>query len=103
MEEVKKLEQDEGVDIYTADQCMYGLKTWGFQGRTMVSAKKKTKFMTNCESIGKELNIKCDGSHEHQPLIGGRAADAARYPVGLCRAICRGICNAMKENVMQIR
>ena len=102
LEEMNDMEQKEKVKIYVADQCMYGLKTWGF-GKSLVSAKKKTKFMTNCESIGRELSVKCDGSHDHQPLVGGRAAGAARYPPGLCKAICRGLCGAIKENVLQIR
>ena len=46
----------------------------------MVSAKKPTKFMTNSKVIGHELSRKCDGNHVHQPLIDGRAKDAARYP-----------------------
>ena len=54
-------------------------------------AKKPTKFMINSWLIGRELKRKCDGTHEHQPLIDGRAKDAARYPPALCRAICRGI------------
>ena len=33
--------------------------------------------------------MKCDGSHEHQQLIGGRAKKAEVYPDELCRAICR--------------
>ena len=29
LEEIKKIERETGVRIRTADQCMYGLKTWG--------------------------------------------------------------------------
>ena len=54
-------------------------------------AKKPTRFMTNSQVLGRELSRKCDKSHEHHPLLDGRAQDAARYPPGLCRAICRGI------------
>ena len=57
----------------------------------LVLAKKPTRFMTNSRSIGQELRRKCDGAHSHQPLVDGRAKDAARYPPALCRAICRGI------------
>ena len=70
---------------------MFGLKTWGKHRSQLVPAKKPTKFMTNSWLIGRELNRRCDGSHEHQPLIDGRAKDAARHPPALCRAICRGI------------
>ena len=54
--------------------------------------------MTNSRAIGQELKRKCDGSHEHQPLVDGRAKDAARYPPALCRALCRGIA---KENMQR--
>ena len=80
------------------DQCMFGLKTWGSTRSQLMLAKKPTRFMTNSRSIGTELSRKCDGSHVHQPLIDGRAKDAARYPPALCRAICRGI---MKEKMQR--
>ena len=54
-------------------------------------AKKPTRFMTNSQALGRELARRCDNTHEHQPLLDGWAKDAARYPPGLCRAICRGI------------
>ena len=53
--------------------------------------KKPTKFMTNSRAGGKELSKRCDGGHEHQPMVDGRAKDAARYPQELCRANCRGL------------
>ena len=87
-----------GVDVVETDQCMFGLKTWGSTRSQLMLAKKPTRFMTNSRSIGTELRRKCDGSHVHQPLIDGRAKDAARYPPALCRAICRGI---MKEKMQR--
>ncbi len=74
-----------------ADQCMFGLKTWGKSKSQLMLAKKPTRFMTNSQALGRELNRRCDPSHEHQPLLDGRAKDAARYPSGLCQAICGGI------------
>ena len=47
--------------------------------------------MTNSYHIAASLGRKCDGSHEHQPLLDGRAQEAARYTPELCRAICRGL------------
>ena len=55
----------------------------------LVPAKKPTKFMTNLRALGIALSKKCDCSHERRSLVDGRAAHAARYPDGLCRAICR--------------
>ena len=80
-----------GVMVVEADQCMFGLKTWGPNKSQLMLAKKPTRFMTNSRILGRELARKCDKTHEHQPLLDGRAKDAARYPPGLCRAICRGI------------
>ena len=83
--------RDQGVYVVEADQCMFGLKTWGASKSQLVLAEKPTRFMTNSQVLGRELSRKWDKSHEHQPLLDGRAKDAARYPPGLCRAICRGI------------
>ena len=94
--EIRKLMEMEGVQVTVADQCMYGLVTNGVGGRE-TPAQKKTKFMTNSPCIAKELQRKCDGKHVHQPLIGGRAAGAARYPRELCRAICQGLMEEMRR------
>ena len=84
------------VQVTVADQCMYGLVTKGV-GEQDTPARKKTKFMTNSPCIARELQRKCDGKHVHQPLVGGRAAGAARYPKGLCNAICRGLMEEMRR------
>ena len=83
--------RDLGVYVGEADHCMFGLKPWGAIKSQLMLAKRPTSFMTNSQVLGRELSRKCDKSHEHQPLLDGRAKDAARYPPGLCRAICRGI------------
>ena len=58
--------------------------------------------MTNSWLIGRELRRTCDGTHEHQPLIDGRAKEAVRYPPGLCRAICRGISKEKMKRVCRL-
>ena len=87
---IKGLMEEEGVVVTIADQCQYGLTTWGKKGEAM-PAKKKTTFMTNSQAIAAELKRVCDGKHEHQQLLSGRAAEAARYPKGLCEAICKRV------------
>ena len=82
---------------------MYGRKTWRQNRTQLVLAKKPTRFMTNSRSIGNELKKKCDGGHEHQPLLDGRAKDAARYPQALCRAICRGVAKENMQRQLGIR
>ena len=81
-----------------ADQCMYGLLTPGPgpAPRELLPAKKPTRFMSNSWCILQELSTRCDHSHVHQELMGGRASSAAIYPDALCRAICRGLANQKK-------
>ena len=75
----------------------------GSTSSQLMVAKKPTRFMTNSRSVGIELRKKCDGSHPHHPLIDGRAKDAARYPLALCRAIGRGIMKEKMQRQMGIR
>ena len=81
---------------------MYGLTTWGRGKSYPIPAMRPTKCCTNSRSIARELSKRCDGQHEHQTLLNGRAKDAARYPEGLCRAICRGLMKDMGERAMNI-
>ena len=93
-----------GVTVQVADQCMYGLRTWGKdRNKKDTPARKRTKFMTNCPEIAEELRKRCSGRHIHQQLINGRAKEAGKYPEELCRAICRGLMRAMEMQVMNIR
>ena len=69
----------------------------------LVLAKKPTKFMTNSRSIGRALSRKCNGDHIHQPLVDGRAKDAARYPPALRKAICRGVAKEKMQRQLGIR
>ena len=52
---------------------------------------KPTKFMSNSPQMLQQLCKRCDHSHKHQHLVGGRCADAACYPLPLIRAILNGI------------
>ena len=102
LKEVKAMMQEAGVDVMTADQCMYGLNTWGVNRHQWVPAKKPTKFMTNSRAIAKGLSRRCPGLHTHQPLLDGRAKSAARYLGGLCRAICRGLDKEKMQHTMNL-
>ena len=64
---------------------------------------KATEFMINCNSIHKQLQRKCNKKHEHQALVGGRAAWAARYPPPLSKAICLGLVEAVEEQKMNVK
>ena len=101
--EIRNNMRKTGLDVFEAYQCMYGLKTRGKSRSQLVLAKKPTKFMTNSRAIGRELSRRCDGTHEHQPLIDGRAQAAARYPQAFCKAICRGVVKGKMQRVLDIR
>ena len=79
-----------GVQTVVMDQCMFGLVTKSSDG-SQLPAKKPTRWMTNSTFMIDALNVRCDKSHKHQHLVGGRAADAAFYPPKLLRAILRGM------------
>ena len=61
--------------------------------------KKPTGFMSSSRCMIEELDKKCNGGHDHVPLVGGRAAGAAVYPQALCEAICRGVANQKKADM----
>ena len=83
-----------------AGQFMYGLVTHGpLPGDEPMAAKKPTRFMSNSWYTLHELSTRCDRSHVHQELMGGRASKVAEYPDALCRSICRGLANQKRYDV----
>ena len=79
---------------------MYGLVTSGpLPDKEPMAAKKPTQFMSNSWCVLHELTTRCDKSHVHQELMGGRASKAARCPDELCRVICRGLANQMRYDL----
>ena len=87
---IRALERQAGVGTVVADQCQYGLVPRGPDGQPM-PAKTATRFMSSAPALLEALGRRCGHRHRHQVLEGsGRAAAAARYPAGLCRAILRG-------------
>ena len=101
---IREVAKKTGVVIQVADQCMYGLKTWGKDKRKRTEfARKRTKFMTNCPELAEELGRRCNNQHTHQQLINGRAKDASKYPEELRQAICRGLMKAKRAQAMNVR
>ena len=79
--------------------CQFGmLSRTGGVGSELGPVLKPTGFLTNCAGIALELSKKCPRDHQHVNLVGGRAAGAAIYPPGLCRAICRGLAAQIRED-----
>ena len=54
--------------------------------------------MTNSSCISSQLARICPRDHKNVHLVGGRAASAAIYPPGLCRAACRGLAAQVYED-----
>ena len=104
LDDIKDLEKETGVKIAVADQCMYGLKTYGKDKKVQdKAARKRTKFMTNSQCMAEELSKRCRGEHAHQALEGGRAKEARIYPEELCEAMVRGVIRQMEDNVESLR
>ena len=87
---IKTLCNDNRTHLVTSDQCEYGLVTHNVQGE-LVAAKKPAKWLTTSVHMAKRLSTRCSGQHVHEPLLGGRAAQAAFYPMQLVTEILRGI------------
>ena len=79
-----------GVGAVIGDMCMYGLVTPNSDCTGVLPPKKPKQCMSNSWHLLEELGNRCDKSHEHQHLLGGRACKAAEYALGPCDAICRG-------------
>ena len=84
------LRRRQGVGEVVAHLCQYGLVTPGSDGKPR-PAQKPTRFLSSAPELLQLLGQQCTQDHEHQPLMGGRAAAAAIYPPALCRAMLRGI------------
>lgn len=77
---LKKLMERDDVYVARCDQCMFDLKSP--EGHIH---KKPTGWMTNNREVAEGLNQVCDGSHEHQHILGSfngiqRSTHAAKYP-----------------------
>ena len=88
---VQAIKTAPGVGVVRCDQCMTGLETKPEREGGATKAMKPTAFMSNSECILEALSVRCDKQHEHQPLTGGRAKQAATYPDVLCDRICEGM------------
>ena len=82
---------DPRVHKVTCDQCQFGLTTKGSKEGERLPAMKPTRFISSSIHMISQLDRRCDRSHTHQHLTGGRCAEAAFYPLPLIRAILKGI------------
>ena len=92
------------VHTVVADQCMYGLNSQSEDNKEKrLPAMKPTRFMTNSSHMQARLSKRCDGSHSHQPQVGGRCRDAAFYPMPLVKAILNGIGDTADADFQRLR
>eukprot|EP00435_Cladocopium_sp_Y103_P039402 s1944_g10.t1 len=77
--------------------CEYGLMV----GKSGMLNQKPTLWITNSWWIAVELQRRCQGGHQHEPLMGGKATLAAQYPPALCKAVVRGLKKHMRMEGLQ--
>ena len=92
-ESVERVLRIPGVWRVRADQCQQGLHIQGAEH----PSRKPTDFMVNSRRMAERLSKRCQGGHQHQPLINGRAKQAERYPEKLCDEILKGFKEEMQE------
>ncbi len=85
-----------GTYTVRGDMCQFGMRQK--EAGEWKPVMKPTRFMTNSREIAKILQKRCDGSHDHISLDGGRAKLAQVYPDELCRKICRGLMNQLEQD-----
>ena len=88
--EMKSLLAKKEVSAVVSHQCEYGLVTPTKSGK-MLPAKKPTRWASSSPQMLARLSRRCQGKHEHQSLVGGRAAAAAFYSPELTLEILRGM------------
>ena len=84
------LTKNPNVHVVVSDQCEYGPRTRGVDGR-LVHEQKPTKWATSSIYMADRLKTLRSRTHTHQHLEGNRAAAAAFYPTQLITEILRGI------------
>ena len=93
--EMEALKNLPGVHVCHFDMCRYGMRV----GKEL--NKKPTTMITNSPEIAAELQLMCNGGHQHDALMGGYASKAAEYPPALCQAIVRGLRRHLRKQRLQ--
>ena len=87
-------------DVYltVCDQCRYGLRAV-----SGLFHRKPTGFLSNNSKVIEQLGLRCDHSHQHEPVLGSdrggaRSRQSQRYPPLLVQAILRGYQRSLQES-----
>ena len=79
--------------VVDQSQCCLTSQAEGDKTRR-IPALKSACFMTSSPHMNAVLKKRCPNIHTRQQLLGGRCAEAARYPSGLFREILQGMQNS---------
>ena len=80
LECMRPLIHHDKVMIVKVDLCRFGLTTTDSKGEEG-PARKRSEFMSTSWAVVEELDGVCNGTNQkHNPLIDGRARNAAIYP-----------------------
>ena len=101
--ELQRLMNNESVYLVKNDQCMFGLTSSA--GRLH---RKPTGWCTSSRSIAEALDVRCDGSHDHEVIIGrsgsvNKSQMAQQYPARLVQAIIKGYKKEIQQELLYVR
>ena len=101
--ELQRLMMKDNVFLAKGDQCCFGLRA--LNGKFF---KKPTGWCTNSEVIAEALDQKCDGSHEHELVLGSdaggsRSRQAQRYPQALINTILKAYRKQLSQENLTVR
>eukprot|EP00971_Amphidinium_carterae_P021676 427704-Amphidinium_carterae.3 len=94
--EIATLIQEEGVQLLTFDQCMYGLKN--DKGELH---KKPTRKLTNLPMAEKYLSTRSSNDHSHTRLEGEQVQKAQTWLARLTQVIVKTIGKVLSEGVRE--
>ena len=77
-EKMTRLMGDPRVGSTIAHMCQFGMTATAKDG-SVKPVRKATKFASSSPLILDEISRRCDGSHDHQRLVDGRARQAQIY------------------------
>ena len=101
--ELQRLMLKDNVFLARGDQCCFGLRA--LNGKFY---KKPTGWCTNSEMISEALGQTCNGSHEHELILGSdaggsRSRQAQRYPQALIDTILKAYRKQLSKMNLAVR
>ena len=82
---VQQFVQNPNYQIANLDMCRFGLRSLVDD----VPLRKPMSLLTNSGVFAKEMSVKCDGSHPHEPIQGNNTKHSGIYTKGFARAVVK--------------